>query len=44
VLGEEALDLQTLSRRRKRALGEQPLPQGMGDFFFESDDPLHPGR
>jgi MoxR-like ATPase len=44
VLGEEALDLQTLSRRRKRALGDQPLPQGMGDFFFESDDPLHPGR
>ncbi len=44
VLGEEALDLQSLSQRRKRALGDQPLPQGIGDFFFESDDPLHPGR
>ena len=44
VLGEEALDLPTLSRRRKRALGDQALPSGLGDFFFESDDPLHPGR
>ncbi len=44
VLSEEALDLETLARRRKRALGEQPLPKGLGDFFFESDDPLHPGR
>lgn len=44
VLGEEALDLEGMSRRRKRALGDQPLPQGLGDFFFEGDDPLHPGR
>jgi hypothetical protein len=44
VLGEEALDLQGLSRRRKHALGAQALPQGLGDFFFEEDDPLHPGR
>jgi MoxR-like ATPase len=44
VLSEEALDLQALSRRRKQAIGEQPLPRGMGDFFFEGDDPLHPGR
>ncbi|MBX3234958.1 MAG: AAA family ATPase [Nitrospiraceae bacterium] len=44
VLGEEALDLPTQSRRRKRALGDQALPQGMGDFFFETDDPLHPDR
>jgi MoxR-like ATPase len=44
VLGEEALDLEGLARRRKRALGDQPLPQGLGDFFFEGDDPLHPGR
>jgi MoxR-like ATPase len=44
VLGEEALDLEGLSRRRKRALGDQPLPQGLGDFFFEGDDPLHPER
>lgn len=44
VLSEEALDLEALARRRKRALGDQPLPKGLGDFFFESDDPLHPGR
>jgi MoxR-like ATPase len=44
VLGEEALDLEGLSQRRKRALGDQPLPQGLGDFFFEGDDPLHPER
>lgn len=44
VLGEEALDLPSKSQRRKRALGDHPLPQGLGDFFFESDDPLHPGR
>lgn len=44
VLGEEALDLEGQSRRRKRALGDQLLPQGLADFFFESDDPLHPGR
>ncbi len=44
VLGEEALDLEGLSRRRKRAIGDQPLPRGLGDFFFEGDDPLHPDR
>ena len=44
VLGKEALDLDGLAQRRKRALGDQPLPQGLGDFFFEGDDPLHPDR
>ncbi|WP_447972798.1 AAA family ATPase [Nitrospira sp. Kam-Ns4a] len=44
VLGEEALDLEGLSRRRKRALSDQPLPRGLGDFFFEGDDPLHPDK
>jgi MoxR-like ATPase len=44
VLGEEALDLEGISRRRKRALGDQPLPQGLGDFFFEGNDPLHPDK
>lgn len=44
VLGEEALDLDALAKRRKRALGDQDLPRGLGDFFFESDDPLHPDR
>jgi len=44
VLGEEALDLEGMSRRRKRALGDQPLPKGLGDFFFEGNDPLHPDK
>ena len=44
VLGEEALDLEGLSLRKKRALGDQPLPRGLGDFFFEGDNPLHPDR
>lgn len=44
VLGEEALDLEAQARRRQRALGGQTLPRGLGDFFFDSDDPLHPDR
>ena len=44
VLGEDVLDLEELSRQRKRMIGEQNLPRGLGDFFFEPDDPLHPDR
>lgn len=44
VLGEDALDLDALAKRRRRALGDQDLPKGLGDFFFEGDDPLHPDR
>jgi len=42
-LGADALDLEALSRRRRRTLGEVP-PIGLGDFFFSPDDPLHPDR
>lgn len=42
VLGEEALDLNQLAEQRRRTLGNQILPAGLGDFFFEEDDPLHP--
>ena len=42
VLGEEALDLERLAKRRSQALGSQVLPKGLGDFFFEEDHPLHP--
>jgi len=43
VLGEEALDLDAMAQRRKRAFGDHRLPRGLGDFFFEDDNPLHPG-
>src|SRR5262245_57036798 len=42
VLGEEAADLEGLARARRRALGGQHTPMGLGDLFFSPDDPLHP--
>jgi MoxR-like ATPase len=42
VLGEEAADLEEMARTRRRALGGQMLPMGLGDLFFDPDDPLHP--
>ena len=42
VLGEEALNLDGLAKRRSHALGGQGLPKGLGDFFFDEDSPLHP--
>jgi len=42
VLGEEALDLDELATRNQRALGNERLPMGLGDFFFSDDSPLHP--
>lgn len=44
VLGAEALDLSRLAEERRRMLGDQSLPMGLGDFFFDADDPLHPDR
>ena len=41
-LGENALDLQAMSR--KRGAGGEALPMGLGDFFLDPDDPLHPDR
>jgi MoxR-like ATPase len=42
VLGEEAADLEELARRKRRAMGGQHSPLGLGDLFFNPDDPLHP--
>ena len=42
VLGEEAADLEELARTRRRALGGQSVPMGLGDLFFDPEDPLHP--
>lgn len=41
-LGQEALDLQQLAERKQRTLGGQSMPMGLGDFFFDPRDPLHP--
>ncbi len=42
ILGEDALDLDKLAERKRRALGNERLPMGLGDFFFGESDPLHP--
>ncbi len=42
VLGEEALDLDSMARRRSRAIGGESTPRGLGDFFFDEGHPLHP--
>lgn len=41
-LGDEALDLQRLAERKKQSLGGNALPMGLGDFFFDPNNPLHP--
>jgi MoxR-like ATPase len=41
-LGEEALDLKLLADRKSQSLGGNVVPMGLGDFFFNPDDPLHP--
>ena len=42
VLGEEALDLDSLAAKNQRSLHNQHIPMGLGDFFFSDDNPLHP--
>jgi MoxR-like ATPase len=41
-LGEEATDIEAMSRRRRRHLGDESPPMGLGDFFLDPGDPLHP--
>jgi MoxR-like ATPase len=41
-LGDDAVDLETLAERKRRTLGGDAVPLGLGDFFFSPDDPLHP--
>jgi hypothetical protein len=43
-LGPDALDLNALAERKRRTLGGDTSPLGLGDFFFSPDDPLHPDR
>jgi MoxR-like ATPase len=44
VLGQEALDLEDLAARKRRSLGDQFSPMGLGDVYFDPEDPLHPDR
>lgn len=41
-LGPDALDLDAAANRRQRSLGGETSPLGLGDFFFDPNDPLHP--
>lgn len=42
-LGDDAFDLDALAQRQHRTLGGNAVPLGgLGDFFFDSDDPLNP--
>lgn len=41
-LGDDALDLNSLAERKHQTLGGDSLPMGLGDFFFDQSDPLHP--
>ena len=41
-LGEDAVDLDNLAKRKKQSLGGEFTPMGLGDFFHDPDDPLHP--
>ena len=43
-LGEDSMDLEALAERERRTLGGDAVPLGLGDFFFDVDDPLHPDR
>lgn len=42
VLGEEALDLDSLAEQRRRAHGGDVTGLNLGDFFFDAGDPLNP--
>lgn len=42
VLGEDALDLESMAKNKRRSLGQEKLPMGLGDFFFSDESPLHP--
>jgi MoxR-like ATPase len=41
-LGDEAMDLSSLADRQSQTLGGNVIPMGLGDFFFNPGDPLHP--
>jgi MoxR-like ATPase len=44
VLGDDALDLESLARQKQRIFGSRPTAMGLGDFFFGSTGELNPDR
>ncbi|MGL4462924.1 MAG: AAA family ATPase [Planctomycetia bacterium] len=44
VLGDDALDLDRMGAQRRRMLGDRRTAAGLGDFFFDEDDPMNPDR
>ena len=43
ILGNEALDLESLAAKRRQEGFQMPNMQ-LGDFFFDEDDPMNPDR
>lgn len=41
-LGDDAMDLDAMAQKKQRAMGGNMMPLGLGDFFFDPNDPLHP--
>ncbi|MFO0942614.1 MAG: AAA family ATPase [Pirellulales bacterium] len=41
-LGDDAMDLDSLAQKRKQDASGNMMPLGLGDFFFDPDDPMHP--
>jgi len=41
-LGEEAADLESMARKKNQSLGGNIVPMGLGDFFFNPGDSMHP--
>lgn len=41
-LGEDAQNLEELAARKRRSQSGDMMPLGLGDFFFDPEDPLHP--
>lgn len=41
-LGDDATDLESLAQKKRQSLGGNIIPMGLGDFFFDPSNPLHP--
>jgi len=41
-LGDDAADLEALAQKKQQSLGGNIVPMGLGDFFFNPNNPLHP--